>query len=86
MISIGPGYIFNHIVSTKLAIDITFLSSYFVISNYPVTGSIMVTALRFKMYLFLFLIIVLGPISYKHRLFHGISSSNLSDNFISFYI
>ena len=37
-ISVGLGYLVNHVVSTKFAIDIALFSSYCVISNHPVTG------------------------------------------------
>ena len=48
IISIGLGYIESHKVSTKFAIGIYILSSYLVISNHPVTGSIIGTAFRCK--------------------------------------
>ena len=40
----------NRVVSTKFAIDITIFSSYIVILDHPVTGSIIVTAFIFKFY------------------------------------
>ena len=40
MISIDLGYIVNHVVYTKFAIDIAILASYCVISNRPITGYI----------------------------------------------
>ena len=44
MVSIGLGYPDINIVSTKLTIYTTLLSLYFIISNHPVTVSIIVTA------------------------------------------
>ena len=45
-IYIGLGYLDNHIVSTNFVIDTNPLSLYCSTSNYPVTGSIIVTAFR----------------------------------------
>ena len=56
MITVGLGYLVNHVVSTKFVIDIALLSSYFVISDHPVTGSIVVTAFIFKIYFFPFIL------------------------------
>ena len=56
MISIGLGYLVKHVFSTNIVIDIAILSSYCVILNHPVTGSIMVTTFRFKIYFFAFII------------------------------
>ena len=56
VISIGLGYIVNHVVSNNSVIDIALLLSYYLILNHPVTGSIMVTAFRFKFYFFPYLI------------------------------
>ena len=58
MIYVGLEYIANQIVSSKFAIDIALLSSYFVISNNHVTGSITETDFRFKFYLFPFIIMI----------------------------
>ena len=66
MIFICLGYLVNHVVSTKFAIDIAILLSYFVISNYPVTGSIMVTASIFKFYFCNFFFWCMGLL-YLHR-------------------
>ena len=80
MISIGLVYIVKHVVSTKFAIDIAFLLSHCVISDHPVTGSIIVTAFRFKFYFFTFIIMTQGPIISTHSLFHVISSASLDGN------
>ena len=63
MIYVGQGYLVKHIVSTKLAIVIAHLSLYSSISNHPVTGSIKVTALILKFYLFSFHLL------YLHRFY-----------------
>ena len=55
MISIDVWYLESHVVSTKLEIDIAILSLYCVISNHPVTGSIIVTAFSCKFYFYPFL-------------------------------
>ena len=80
MISVGLGYIVNHVVSTKFDIDITILSSYCSISDHPITGSIMVTAFRFEFYLCPFLLITYGPIIYTQSSLHGITSDSLAGN------
>ena len=56
VISIGLGYLNIHVVSTKFAIDIAILSSYWVILNHTITGNIMVMAFRFKFSIFDFII------------------------------
>ena len=48
MIYFGLGYLVKHVVSTKLSIDITILSSYCIILNHPVTGSVMLLDFKFK--------------------------------------
>ena len=58
MISVGLGYLVNHEVLTKFAIDVAFLSLYSVISNYSVTGLIILTGFKIKFYLFPFLSIM----------------------------
>ena len=50
MISVGLAYIFNHVVSTNFVIYTALLSSYCVILNHPVTGSIKVTAFIFNFF------------------------------------
>ena len=85
MISIGIGYIYSHVVSTKFAIDITLLSLYWVTSNHPVIGSIIVTDFKFRFYFCLFLHITQGPIVSTQSLFHGIYSASLSGN-LSYFI
>ena len=45
-ISTIHGYLTSYTVSTKFAITITFLLLYWVISNHPVSGSIIVTGLK----------------------------------------
>ena len=49
VIFIGIEYLINHIVSTKFAIDIAILSSYCVILNHPVTGSMTGSRPRFHL-------------------------------------
>ena len=56
VISVGQGYLVNHSVSTTFTIIIVYLLLYFVISDHPVTVSIIVTALRFKFVYLLFLV------------------------------
>ena len=51
VIYVGIGYLDNHVVSSKLAVDIVFLSSYCVISNHHVTGSITVMDIIFNFFL-----------------------------------
>ena len=80
MISIGLGYLVNHVVYTKFDIVIALLLSYCVILDHPVTGSIMVMAFRFKFYFCPFIIMTYGPMIYTHILLHGISSSSLASN------
>ena len=80
MISIGLGYLDSHVVSTKFVIYIALLSSYCVISNHPVTGSILVTAFIFIFYFCLFLCMAWGPIISTQSLFRGISSASLAGN------
>ena len=48
VISTGHGYRTSHVVSTKFTIAIAFLSLYYVISNHPVTGSIIVTYFKIR--------------------------------------
>ena len=50
--SVGLGYLVNHVVSAKFAIDIALLLSYCAILNHPVKGSIPVTAFIFKLNFF----------------------------------
>ena len=50
VISTGHGFRTSPVVSTKFTIVIAFLSWYFVTSNHPVTGSIIVMAFRIKWY------------------------------------
>ena len=52
VISIGQWYLANHVVSTKFAININILLSYYVILNHPVTGFIMVTDFIYFFYSF----------------------------------
>ena len=56
VISIGLWYLVNHLVTTKFTIDIAILSSYCVILNHPVTGSIMVIDFRINFYFCPFLL------------------------------
>ena len=86
VISVGLGYLVNHIFSTKFAVDITLLLSYCVILNHPVTGSIMVTDFRFKYYLFPVLSMTQGPIISTQSLFRGISSVSLAGSLPYFII
>ena len=55
MISIGLGYLVNHVVSNKFAIYIALLTSYYVILNHPATRYIMATDFRLKFSFFTFL-------------------------------
>ena len=55
VISFGLGYLVNHVVYTKLAIDVYILLTYLVILNHPVSGYIMVMYFRFKLSFFLYL-------------------------------
>ena len=80
MISIGLGYPFNHIVYTKFTIDIALFSSYWVILNHLVTGSMTVTAFRITFHFFPFLLRTQGTIISTPSLFHFISSGYLADN------
>ena len=86
VISIGLGYLYRHVVSTKFAIDISLLLSYCAISNHTVTGSIIVTAFICKFSFLPFLLMTEGTIRSTHMLFHGIFSSNLSSNLPYFYL
>ena len=64
VISIGIGYLVNHIVSIKFLIDIALLLSYCVILNHPATGFIMVTDFSFNFSFCTFLIMKYGTIIY----------------------
>ena len=86
MIFIGLGYLDNHIVSTKVAIDIDILSSYCVILNHHVTGSIIVTAFVSKSSFCPFLLVKWGPIISTRSLFHDIYSASLAGNLPYFYL
>ena len=86
VISIGLGYLINHVVSTKFMIDITPLSSYCVIFNRPVICYIMVTAFRCKFYFFNLLVVTYGTIIYTQSLFHVISPAFLAGNLAYFYL
>ena len=79
VISIGLGYL-CHILSSKFVIDIALLSLYYVISNHPVTGSIIIPNFRCKFYFCIFLPIIWDNIRSTNSLFHGISSANLAGN------
>ena len=84
MISIGLGYIINHVVSTKFVIDIYYFSLYCVISNYPVRGYIIVTAFIFKFSFCTCLLMKQGPIRSSQGLFHGISAASLDGHLPNF--
>ena len=85
VISIGLGCIVNHIVSTKFVIDITHVSSYCVILNHPVIGSIMVAAIIFNFFI---------QLSYYYvenyyictEFFHAVSSDYLASDLPYFYL
>ena len=47
----GHVYHTRHVVSTKFEIIISFLSLYYIISNHPVTGSIIETGFKIKYYI-----------------------------------
>ena len=78
----GLGYLVNHTVSTKLAIDIALMSSYCVILNHPVTWSIMVMDFIFKFYFCPFLNLTKGPIRSTQIFFRGILSASLAGNLL----
>ena len=80
VIYIGRGYVVNHVVSTKLSIDITLLSSCCIILNHPVIGSILVTAFSFKFYVCTFLLMTCGAIISTQSFLCGVSSDYLADN------
>ena len=50
VILILEGYLDHQVVSTKFMIIISFLSLYYVTSNHPVMGSIIVTSFNIKVY------------------------------------
>ena len=81
VISTGHGYRTSLVVSTNFMITITFLLLYCVISNHPVTRSIVVTAFRIKGYL-TFIPILLGPMRSKNILSQGISSTSVAGNWL----
>ena len=84
-ISTGHEYRTSHIVSTKCAIVITLLSQYYVISNHPVMGSIIVNNFRIRNY-FPFLCTFYKIMISKHSSFHGVSSVSLEGNLPFFFI
>ena len=86
VISSGLGYIVNHIVSNKFIISIVILYSYCVIWIHPVTESIIVIFIIFKISFYPFLLMTKAPIISSHILFHGISSDSLGGNFHFFAI
>ena len=65
MIYTGHEYRTSHVVSTKFAIIVAFLSLYYVTKKHPITGSIIVTALRLKA---------------LSNLFHDVSSASFTGN------
>ena len=76
MLSVGQGYLYRHIVSTKFIIFVTFLSSYFVNLDHLVTGLIVITSFISKG-CFPFLHILKGGIESTKSLFRGFSPTNL---------
>ena len=78
MISIGLGYLVNHVVSNKFAIDFALLLSYCVILNHSVTGYIIVTDYIFNFSFCQFILMTQGPIWFTQALLYGISSSSLA--------
>ena len=85
VIYIGLGYLDSHVVSTKFVIVISLLSLYSVILNHPVTGSMIVTAFRSKLYFLPFIHMTQVPIISTYILFHGIYSVNLAGNLPYFF-
>ena len=83
IISTGHRYRTIHVVSTKFSIIVAVLSLYWVISNRPVVGSVIVTAFKIKGY-FPFLRIFWGPKRSTHSLFNSISHSVLASNLLFF--
>ena len=72
VISIGLGYLYSHVDSSKFSIVIALLSSYCKISNHPVMGSIIVTDFRYKFSFLPLHRMTQVPIRSTHILFHGI--------------
>ena len=69
VIYVFQGCLVIHTVSTKFTIFFGYLYIYFVISNHPVMGSIIITGFINKLSLLPFLRIFYGPIKSKHNLF-----------------
>ena len=80
VISIGIGYLYIHLVTNNLALDISILSLYWVISNHLVTGSMIVTAFRCKFSFCPLPLMTQIRIRYTISLFHGIYSAKLAGN------
>ena len=78
VISNGQRYLYNHIVSTKSAIIIYFLSQCCIISNHTVTGSIIVTGFKVSIS-FTFICIFMGLLDLQ-RGFHDVLSAKLAGN------
>ena len=79
LISTGHGYRTSRVVYTKFSITIAFLSLYSVISNHPVTGSIILEVFKIKGSL-PFLSILYRSMRSTYILFQGIYSDSLSGN------
>ena len=86
VISIGLGYLDRHAIPTKFVIDVVILSLYCVISNNPVTVSLIVTSFRFNVFNCPCLLITYVPIIYTQSLSHGISSASSAGNWPYFFI
>ena len=85
IISIGIGYLINHIVSTKFTIYIAIFSSYLIDPNHPVTGYIVVTYFRFKFSLCPFLFLMYGPYIYTEFVPRHVNVETMWGN-ISMYV
>ena len=84
VISDIQGYLYSHRVSTKFAIIIPFLSSFCVISDNTVVGSIIVTDFGMK-FSFPFLPILWGPVNSTQSFLQDVSSTNLMVHLPHFY-
>ena len=83
-VSTGHGYWTSHVVFTKFTLIIPFLSMYCLISNHPVTGSIIVTNFNIRVS-FPLLHILDGPMRSTDNLFRGVFSDSLAGDLSCFY-
>ena len=84
MVSVGLGYLVNHLVPTQFWVDIAILLSYCVVLDHSVAGSIMVTSFKVKFCFFPVLLITQVSIISIHSLFYGVSSDSLAGNLTYF--